>query len=164
MLVRCITNIVDKLPASAVKARLRQSIHREGPDEDLIVGQTYPVLAIARWQDGGIRVYLHTVADNDHPYPYPVEMFEVVDASLPPEWTLGFGQYPDGTTIERIGFPEWVKDDRFYEKLVDGDDATIAVYRHQRNIASAALQDWQKANPKASGVDRAVAENVLRMV
>lgn len=133
MLVRCITNIVDKLPAPAVKARLRQSIHREGPDEDLTIGQTYPVLAIARWQDGGIRVYLHTVADNDHPYPYPVEMFEVVDASLPAGWSLHFGQCPDGMTIERIGFPEWAKDDQFFEKLVDGDDATIAIYRQQRH-------------------------------
>lgn len=133
MFVRCVTNIVDKLPDPAVKARLHQSIHREGPDEDLTVGQVYPVLAIARWQDGGVRIYLHTVASNDHPYPYPIEMFEVVDSSLPTGWCVHFGRCQDGMTVERIGFPEWAKDDQFFEKLVDGDDATIAIYRQQRH-------------------------------
>jgi hypothetical protein len=134
MRVRCITNVVEELPNPVVNARLRQSIHREGPDENLIIGTIYPVLAITRWGDGGLRVYLHTVADNDHPYPYPLELFDVIDGSLPVGWTIGFGQCPDGMTIARIGFPEWVNDGRFFEKLVDGDDATIAIYRHQRQL------------------------------
>ncbi len=133
MLVRCTINNVEKLSSQAVKARLCQSIHREGPDDNLTIGENYTVLAIVRWQDGGIRIYLHTVADNDYPYPYPIEMFEVVDASLPSGWTLCFSRCPDGMVVERIGFSEWVKDDQFFEKLVEGDAATITTYRRQRH-------------------------------
>lgn len=131
MRVRCITNVVDKLPDAAVRDRLNLSIHREGPDEDLVVGQVYHVVAIARWRDNGLRVYLHTINESHHPYPYPLEMFEVVDPSLPTGWCVNFEQQQDGLIIQRISFPEWASDDQFFERLVDGDETAITIYQRQ---------------------------------
>lgn len=132
MLVRCTANSLDTLPDCRVRERLRQSIHLEGPDPLLVIGEVYQVVAIASWQDDGIRLYLHTVAESDHPYPYPIEMFEVVDPSLPVGWCIGFGRSEDGVCIEWIGFQEWAADPHFFEKLVDGDEAALRIYQHWR--------------------------------
>lgn len=134
MQVRCKTNNVNKLSNLAVRDRLRESIRLEEADTDLIVGKTYPVLAIDKWQDEGIRIYLHTVEESDHPYPYPVEMFEVIDQSIPEGWCIRFEYQQSGLTIKRISFPEWANGGDFYERLVDGDAAAIATYRQQRSI------------------------------
>lgn len=132
MRVRCIANDVDKLPNSMVKKRLAESINREGADENLVVDSIYIVLAVDRWGDGGIRVYLHTVEESDYPYPYPIEMFEVIDSSVPKGWCMVFGQQPLMMGIKRLSFPEWANDDSFYERLVDGDEAAIAIYKHRK--------------------------------
>jgi len=39
-------------------------------------------------------------------------------------------------TIKRISFPEWAKDDQFFERLIDGDKMAIAIYRKQRSMVS----------------------------
>lgn len=132
MRVRCIANDVDKLGNTIVRKRLAESIHREGKDEDLVVDSTYVVLAVERWGDGGIRVYLHTVEESDHPYPYPIEMFEVIDSAVPAGWCVTFEQQSFGMSMKRISFPEWANDDSFYERLVDGDEAAIVIYKHRK--------------------------------
>lgn len=132
MRVKCFVNDISKLNDATLKRRLAESIHREGADEDLVIGSNYVVLGIDRWSDGGLRVYLHTVEESDYPYPYPIEMFEVVDSTVPTGWCVTFEQQPLGVGIKRIGFPEWVNDDSFYERLVDGDEAAIAIYKHRK--------------------------------
>lgn len=132
MRVQCIANDVDKLSDVAVRKRLAESIHLDGGDSDLVVGNTYAVFAIAQWRDGGIRVYLHTVEESEYPYPYPLEMFSVIDPALPTNWCVSFEQRSFGVAIKRISFPEWANDDHFYEMLLDGDEEAIAIYKHQR--------------------------------
>ena len=132
MLVKCITNDVDQLSAAMIKSRLKESIHRDGADNDLIVGNTYIVSAMDSWGDGGIRVYLHTVPESDHPYPYPIEMFEVIDSAVGSNWCVAFEQQSLGTCIKRISFPEWANDDSFYERLVEGDESAIAIYKYRK--------------------------------
>ena len=132
MRVKCIANDVDKLNAVEVRKRLAESIHLDGADRSLVVGNTYTVFAVAQWSDGGIRVYLHTIEESDHPRPYPLEMFDMVDPALPANWCVSFEQQPFGVAIKRISFPEWANDDHFYERLVDGDEAAIAIYRRIR--------------------------------
>ncbi|MBQ1784247.1 MAG: hypothetical protein II007_15840 [Gammaproteobacteria bacterium] len=137
MYVRCIANDVAKLDNELVKMRLADSIRREGQDEDLLLGATYKVVAIERWGDGGIRVYLHTVEENDYPYPYPIEMFDVIEPTIPMGWCVSLEQYDCGMYIKRIGFPEWANDGSFYERLVDGDEEAVAVYKNyqHRNVS-----------------------------
>lgn len=132
MRVRCIANDVGQLSGAMLKSRLMESIHRDGADDDLAIGSIYDVLALDKWGDGGIRIYLHTVKESDYPYPYPIEMFEVIDATVPTAWCLTFEQQPFGVCLKRISFPEWANDDSFYEKLVGGDETAIAIYKHRK--------------------------------
>lgn len=133
MLVQCITNDIDKLSSESVRKRLAESTHLDGGDADLVISNTYPVYAIENWSDGGLRVYLHTVIESDHPYPYPLEMFSVIDSLFPAHWCVSFEQRPSGMVVKQISFPEWVNDDHFYEKLVDGDEEAIAIYKLRRD-------------------------------
>jgi len=133
MRVKCIVNALEQLADTGVKARLANSIHLDGPDENLVIGNTYEVLALDRADDGGLRVYLHSVERGDHPYPYPLEMFNIEDSTFPENWVIGFAQNQYGSTMKRISFPEWASDDRFFEKLVDGDQITLGQYRKQKN-------------------------------
>lgn len=129
MKVQCRFNQVSDIPDIEVKNRLSESIHRNGPDDDLIVGMTYTALALTRWGDGGIRVYIHTIEESDHPYPYPLEMFEIVDPTIPANWRINFEQRSRGVDIKLMSFSDWVDDVRFYEKLVEGDEHALASYK-----------------------------------
>ncbi len=136
MRVKCIANDVNKLTSAEVRKRLTRSIHLEGADQDLVIGHIYFVVAIAQWDDGGVRIYLHTIEENNYPYPYPLEMFDVIEPSLPTNWCLSFEQQPLGLVITRISFPEWANDEHFYERLVDGDKAAIAIYKNHKESMS----------------------------
>jgi hypothetical protein len=116
----------------AVRERLAKSIHLDGEDRDLVVGKSYSVAAIEWWNGGELRVFLHTVEKCDYPYPYPLEMFEVIDSSLPASWCLVFESRPFGMAIKRMSFSEWAEDDNFYELLIDGDEKAIGIYKHHK--------------------------------
>jgi hypothetical protein len=131
MLVKCVTNDIRTLSNKLVEDRLRRSIHLEGPLGDLHVGRIYSVVALHE-SDGGVWLMLDTVDRSDYPYPYPVEMFDVIDCSLPAGWCINFVQGTDGAVIKRISFREWATDEKFYERLLDGDETAVGVYRQQR--------------------------------
>lgn len=133
MHVRCITNAVDDLPCAAVRERLHSCMRLDGSIGELLVGQVYPVYAIGLWNDGGLRVYLHTISESDFPYPYPIEMFEITDSTFPAGWCVNFSRNESGAGICRISFPEWASDPQFFERLVDGDHSAIEIYRQYRN-------------------------------
>lgn len=129
MRVTCIRNSLALINEDAVRTRLQESIHREGPNRDLEVGQTYVVQAIEIWRDGGWWFYLHTVPTSDWPYPYPAEFFQIDDGTIPTNWHL-YPQFVDGQfVVKRITFSDWANDDTFYEKLVDGDSEAISAYK-----------------------------------
>lgn len=129
MRVRCISNRVDQLNDVDLRGRLEKSINLDGADDSLVIGNIYSVFAMTKWADGGIRIYLHTVEDGDYPYPYPIEMFELVDPVVPLGWCVAIEREPLGDSIGRISFPEWAADDYFYERLVEGDDIAVATYK-----------------------------------
>jgi hypothetical protein len=129
MRVKCITNDIDKLNNEAVRKRLSYSIHLEGGDSNLIVNEIYTVFALTWWRDGGVRVYLNTYEKGSYPFPYPLELFEVIDPSLPANWCVSFKKQPIGEVINCISFPEWANNDDFYQDLTEGDASLIAIYK-----------------------------------
>lgn len=137
MRVKCVLRDARDLNNKLVEHRLRRSIHLDGPIGDLGLGKIYNVVGLQE-SDGGIWVMLDTVEKSDYPYPYPIEMFEIIDCSLPGDWCINFVQRSDGAFIKRIGFREWATDETFYERLIDGDQGAIDVYRRERTKLSLA--------------------------
>lgn len=98
----------------------------------LTVGAVYVVYAITTWK-GHCWYY---VFDDDR-LPYPVwqlaPLFEISDSSLPRDWIVGYVRdEPEDEGFPLISFPEWALDHFFYERLVDGDAATVTVFNARR--------------------------------
>lgn len=134
MKVRCIANNLRSLDNPHIKERLSSSIKLDGTIEDIRIGNLYSVYAMSHRKDGGIWIYLNTVPESDYPYPYPMEMFEIVDGSIPSGWAIGFGNDLSGTTFKCISFSEWVNDSQFYEKLVEGDEIAVDLYEFWKGL------------------------------
>lgn len=128
MRVICIKNTVAAITESEVRERICRSIHLDGPITDLAVGREYKVQAIEE-RDGGLWLYLHTVAMNDYPYPYPAEMFDFRDNTLPTGWSIRLQVQQGNIGCKRITFVAWATDDHFYERLVAADTETVSLYR-----------------------------------
>lgn len=131
MRVTCIKNEVAAIEEAEVRDRIRRSIHIDGPMSDLAVGREYSVQALEE-RDGGLWLYLHTVAMSDYPYPYPAEMFEVQDNILLAEWCIRLQVQRGNIVWKLIAFCEWVNDEHFYERLVDGDVEAISLYQRSK--------------------------------
>lgn len=130
MKVKCVASSLDELVDRNARERLSASIHQEGADSHLQVGAVYSVIALARWRDQGFRVYLHMVEESDYPYPYPLEMFEVVDPVLPSGWMVSFAPSVGKIDLHQIGPASWCEE--FYERLVEGEEAAIFSYHEMR--------------------------------
>lgn len=128
MRVICIRNNVTTITDSEVRERIHRSIHLDGPIADLVVGREYKVQAIEE-RDSGLWLYLHTVAVNDYPFPYPAEMFEFSDNTLPTGWSIRWQVQRGNVGWKRITFVAWATDDHFYERLIDGDTESVSLYR-----------------------------------
>jgi hypothetical protein len=133
MVVNCIINELASAKSDAVRTRLAESIHTEGPMLDLAVGQDYLVQAI-ELRDGGVWFFIHTVKASCFPYPYPAEYFAIVDGTISSLWSAKFADGPDGATLKRLSFPEWANDDSFYEKLIGEDVNCLALYQQRMII------------------------------
>jgi hypothetical protein len=128
---RCVANAVHRVADAKARERLERAIHVEGALAELTVGETYDVVALEE-RSGGVWLFIHTVLSSECPYPYPAEMFDIVDASLPAGWWITFETQTSGLVIKRISFRQWAQDGGFYEKLVDRDTQALEVYNRQR--------------------------------
>ena len=132
----CRINNLRKLPNDTVRARLSESIHVDGEIPGLEIGSAYSVLALSLRCDSGLWLYLDTFPGHHFPSPYPAELFDLTDSSIPAGWVVTLESTGHGTVIRRISFPEWARDENFYERLVAGDVETTGIYRKRRSEIS----------------------------
>ncbi len=131
MIVRCLCNDLSALASQQQARRLRESSHLDHPLYELKVGALYAVQAMEQWHDGW-RLYLHTDEQDRFPRPYPLELFEIVDDTLSAGWRINLA--PGAGEEPRLvcAFPEWSRDPGFYKRLIDDDEACVALYRRYR--------------------------------
>ena len=97
---------------------------------DLLLAETTPFFGIAFRDD--IPWYLICEdMDDDYPTPHCSIFFELVDATICEGWTLSLGPSNIGTTA--ILPREWASDAHFLERLIDGDDNAIGLFRELKN-------------------------------
>ena len=131
MQVTCIKNKLDSIHDGRVRSRLQMAIHLDGAITDLTIGDEYAVQALET-RDGGLWLFLHTVAEHHYPEPYPAEMFEFQDRFVPLGWCMRFQLQQGNLALKRISFSEWAEDDHYYERLFDGDAEAIRSYERNR--------------------------------
>lgn len=127
MIVKCEINDLRVISEETTKKRLYESIHLDNLSEYFEVGQQFQVQALENmW--GGIWVYLHVDDDDSYPRPFPAEFFSVVDNSIVEGWGIKWFIENGAIKIKRLSFKEWVEDDFFYEKLLNGDVEASNIY------------------------------------
>jgi hypothetical protein len=102
MRVRCIKNKVAAIKDREVRERLLRAIHLDVIN-DLAIGRGYVVQALEEG-DGGLWLYLHTVQAADFPYPYPAELFEFQDDTLPVGWCVSLKTQGGNVVFKRMTF------------------------------------------------------------
>ena len=103
MRARCINNDVAVIDQPRVRDRIRRSIHIDGPMTDLTVGREYAIQAVEE-RDGGLWFYVHSVAINGYPYPYPAEMFGLSVNVIPPTWCVCLQEWHGNSVFKRMSF------------------------------------------------------------
>lgn len=128
MIVRCVNNDLRSLRSERI-----QRVARKWSGEDEIgsisVGDEFIVMAAELWERCAVYVYLDGVAEDDCAYPYPLDLFEVVDSGIPCDWMVEFKKVKNEMVFSRLGFAEWLTDDSFYSRLLDKDADAVDAYR-----------------------------------
>ena len=132
MRVTCLASSGSSLPVSCLDDAAGITRETEFP---LTIGAVYVVYAITTFRG---HCWYYIFDDNRQPYPVwrLAPLFEISDPLLPPDWVVGYvrnGHDDEGFPL--ISFPEWARDHYFYERLVDGDASTVAVFEARRASA-----------------------------
>jgi hypothetical protein len=98
--------------------KLKQQIGRH---LDLTLGQPYAVIGI---EADDLRI----LNDHGHPYLYPSDQFEVIDARRPHDWVI-----ETGAEGERYAYPPQLNRTGFFEDFFDDNEETIATFWHVVN-------------------------------
>ncbi len=83
---------------------------------DLTAGQPYVVIGI---EADAYRL----LNDQGHPYLYPADLFDVLDAREPRDWLIAFGD--DG---ERYAYPPLLNDAGFFEDFFDARRPAVSTF------------------------------------
>jgi hypothetical protein len=136
MKIKCISKYATELPEELIRPEL--SLGRDRVFS-LEVGKEYTVY--------GITCYLgclwYYICDEDYTY-YPIwnpsALFEITDGRLSSYWQVG--TYSGGSSksmMPIISFREWVSNPLFYDKLTDGDEGAVEVFRKYKKLIDGGL-------------------------
>lgn len=144
MRIKCIANMGADLPADCL-----DPASGFDPDTvfDLIIGKEYVVYGITLFL-GYVWYYICDEVYIYYPIWNPSPLFEVVDGRLSRYWSYGF--YPGSTESEThviFGYEEWVNDPYHYDKLTDGEEVEVAIFRRYKE-----LMDLEFPDPSLSKV------------
>lgn len=60
-------------------------------------------------------------------------MFEEVDSRVSSCWRVGFRRKASASDVS-IAFEEWLSDEMFYERLIDGNDREVEVFQRYKRL------------------------------
>lgn len=128
MIVRCLSNTCETLPATSRDSALGINADTEFP---ITIGRSYEVFAMTVLL--GIAWY-YVLDEHGHDWPTwtPAPLFDVVDGTLPRSWRVGYFRFEGEDQYPILSFPEWATDHRFYERLVDGDADAVRIFNERR--------------------------------
>lgn len=125
MKVKCISNKISDIPEDSLR-KIRKFINID-EFQELEIGEIYDVFAIEFFHHQFI--YIESIEGMGFPSRYPMDLFEIDDNTIRDDWVIGNLDI-SGCTMTLISFREWVEDNCFYERLVDGDEKTSALYEN----------------------------------
>lgn len=119
-----VNNFTDKWLLKRLKSHFGRPSSGDIQDCDeilnIVIGQVFTVYGVVFW-DNSPWYYIVDDEDDEYPTPYASEFFDVIDKRLSSYWNLSAVDSGEFGVISSLVFHEWAEDDRFYERLIDGD-------------------------------------------
>lgn len=139
MQVLCRFNRLNQIVDVTTVNRLKKNINLSGDDEiGVEIGQKYLVYGIIFWNDAP-WFYLCEDEEDDYPTPFPADLFDIIDDSIPDEWHLSY-HCIKGIPKSELVFSEWANDLLFYENLINGSKKEVNIFKNYK-IKLAAAQN-----------------------
>ena len=135
MKVKCIENKVLLLPDE-----IKKNYSISYPEFSVLVGKEYVVYGMTL-NLGYIWYYLCDEHFDYYPVWKPSSFFEVVDSRLSRYWIYSYQVHPDIETYPVIAFPEWANNLDYYDKLTDGDDPEVAIFKTYKELMDLEFPD-----------------------
>ncbi|MBO9521876.1 MAG: hypothetical protein J7518_10090 [Nocardioidaceae bacterium] len=128
MIVRCISNTGESLPATSRDSSQGVNSDTEFP---VTIGRSYPVFAVTVFLG---TAWYYVLDDDAHDWPtwIPAPLFDVVDGALPESWRVGYFRFGVEDQYPILSFPEWASDHAFYERLVGRDPEAVRIFAMRR--------------------------------
>jgi hypothetical protein len=135
MKIKCIENRVICLPEEIIR-----NYSTSYSEFSILKGGEYIVY--------GMTVYLgyiwYYVCDEDYSY-YPIwnpsPLFEVVDGRLSRYWTYSYKEGEYAVLRPRWAFLEWTSDPDYYDRLTDGEDREVEIFKNYKELMDLEFPD-----------------------
>ncbi|CAN7451061.1 hypothetical protein [Acidovorax sp. LjRoot117] len=101
--------------------------------ENIEIGKYYVVQAIVFWKNIPFY-YIYEYDDDFYPKPICYKYFEVVDESFPRCWRLVVDEGSGGHCQSFLVFGEWADSLDMYERLIDGDEQALKIFKKYKNL------------------------------
>jgi len=143
MKVACISNTGKDLPEKVLDLEPYSTLKREKIFSGITIGRVYIVYGFTIVKD---FVWYYLCDDNyserDYmPFPlwYPSPLFEIIDRRLSKYWEFDAqpGERCESPSGVIVAFPEWAKDPFYYDRLTDGFEPEIALFRKYKKLIDA---------------------------
>ena len=123
MLVKCRKSDLTELENPEIRKHVQS--HANVDTIGLTVGECYQVFGVMF--RSGIPWYLLCAEPQDtYPIPFCFAFFDLIDGSISPGWTLSLSNSSVGSVS--VLPARWANDERFLEKLVDGEHDAILFF------------------------------------
>lgn len=139
MKIRCISRTTENFPPSLIRQEL--GLHK-GRNFAVIPGKEYIVYAMTMYY-GSLWYYICDEEYTYYPIWNPCHLFTLTDARIPSCWTLGFrpSSKPDIPDEPVFAFPEWSSDPLYYDRLTEGNESAIQVFRKYKTLMDEELPE-----------------------
>lgn len=137
MKIKCVFNKAEFLP----KDIFEPGAGFENKQFDVDIGKEYIVYGMTLYMS---YVWYYLCHENYIYYPFwhPSPLFDVVDNRLSKYWIFSFERGKDKhTTYTNWVYPEWANDPYYYDKLTDGDEEEVEIFRRYKKLMDVEFPD-----------------------
>lgn len=126
MLIKCLYN-------ESFKVQNWKKYNTVPLEEVLEVNKYYTVYGIIFGLNDGLHYEILTEHDR-YTKDYPASLFEIIDNRLSSFFVIGNSITGNGDVVPFISFREWVMDNNYFEKLVDGDVQANLIFTKYKEL------------------------------
>jgi len=140
MIVKCIERFGKNLPSDCLTAELRYSERDKNVEFDLVIGKFYVVYAMALF--GKYLWYAVCEASMEFPIFRPAPFFLIENSKLSKYWIYSYiEQQLSYLSNANFGFPEWINEDYFYNKLLNDGEREIKIFSEYKTKMDLEFRD-----------------------